>query len=270
MDPLFQAAVDYAVRSGRIKNPRDVSEERSRNTGASFVLAKSDGTVLARIEIDVVRSHAKAAIANVANSALLPGSQQSSSAGSGINRPLTSDEYEKAADILKAYGRPPASIEHSEVTWNAVILRDDKGRHIVNYPLSFFNPLTGFTTSNRSKAVAWARSVGYPVPQKPNGCLSAIAIITGLLIFVVPGLMLIIWVSYNNKVYNREMDALVAKWIDAGRPDPGVKSNVDNKIAVATASMSTAEQLGEYKRMHDQGLISAEEHEALRKKALGL
>lgn len=48
MDPLFKAAVDYAIRSWRIKNPQDVSEERSRNTDKSSILAKADGVALAQ------------------------------------------------------------------------------------------------------------------------------------------------------------------------------------------------------------------------------
>jgi hypothetical protein len=66
------------------------------------------------------------------------------------------------------------------------------------------------------------------------------------------------------------MNALVARWVDAGRPEPGIKTNVEVKVEMIQATSSVTTQLEEYANMLERGLVSPEEHEALRKKALGL
>ena len=123
---------------------------------------------------------------------------------------------------------------------------------------------------DRRSAIAWARSVGYPVPEELNGCLGFFLVFLGLCIFVLPGLVIVIYVFYRGQRYESETNALVARWIDAGRPEPGIKSNVDNMINTVETTKTITDQLEEYSKMLEQGLISSKEHEALRKNALGL
>jgi hypothetical protein len=111
--------------------------------------------------------------------------------------------------------------------------------------------------------------MGYPVPSKPNGCLNVILIFIGLLIYILPGVIILIWVAYSGQVYERELNSLVSRWVAAGKPEPGVATNLDNKIN-AVAERPLQERLAEYKEMLDKSLISNEEYEVLRKKALGL
>ena len=70
------------------------------------------------------------------------------------------------------------------------------------------------------------------------------------------------------------MKALVEKWVDAGKPETGMKvrpieqlEKVEEKTA---ASPSTETRLEELVSMKEKGLISQEEYETLRKKALDL
>ena len=111
--------------------------------------------------------------------------------------------------------------------------------------------------------------MGYPVPSEPNGCLNTILIVAGLLIYIVPGVIILVWVAYSGQVYERELNSLVTRWVAAGKPEPGVATNLDNKITAAT-ERPLQERLAEFKEMLEKSLISSEEYEALRKKALGL
>ena len=84
--------------------------------------------------------------------------------------------------------------------------------------------------------------------------------------------MLLVW--NNGRQYERDMKALVEKWIDAGKPEPGIKTRpveqlekIEEKPA---APPSTESRLEELVSMKEKGLISQEEYETLRKKALGL
>ena len=128
--------------------------------------------------------------------------------------------------------------------------------------------------SNEKGAVKWANSMGYPVPSKWNGCLSTFLVIIGLCAYVIPGVILLLIVWNNGRQYERDMKSLIEKWIDAGKPEPGVKAKpveqlekVEEKPAT---SPSTESRLAELLSMKEKGLISQEEYETLRKKALGL
>ena len=128
--------------------------------------------------------------------------------------------------------------------------------------------------SNQSAAIKWAVSMGYPVTSKWSGCLSAFVVIIGLCAYVVPGLILLLIVWNNGRQYERDMKALVEKWVDAGKPETGMKvrpveqlEKIEEKPA-ATPSIET--RLEELASMKEKGLISQEEYETLRKKALGL
>ena len=128
--------------------------------------------------------------------------------------------------------------------------------------------------SNEKGAVKWANSMGYPVPSKWNGCLSTFLVIIGLCAYVIPGVILLLIVWNNGRQYERDMKSLIEKWIDAGKPEPGVKAKpveqlekVEEKPAT---SPSTESRLAELLSMKEKGLISQEEYDTLRKKALGI
>ena len=137
--------------------------------------------------------------------------------------------------------------------------------------------ITQFSTSEE-KAVAWAMSMGYPVPKKMNGCATGLLVAVGLLCAIVPGILLLVWLGVQDNQYKRDMAALVAKWVDAGKPEPGEGAKevtklerVVEKIETPTASSDSVEQkLTELNSMKEKGLITDEEYQAMRKKALGL
>ena len=162
------------------------------------------------------------------------------------------------------------SLENSASTKIKIILRDVSGNVIIKLDRDFFDQASFSPEIDRNKAIAWARSLGYPVPSKLNGCLSVLLILIGLIILIIPGVAILIWVAYQGKAYQRDMNALVARWVDAGRPEPGIKTNVEAKVEMIQAASSVTTQLEEYAKMLERGLVSPEEHEALRKKALGL
>ena len=70
------------------------------------------------------------------------------------------------------------------------------------------------------------------------------------------------------------MDALVAKWVDAGKPDPGEETRVleiEKIEEIDNGKESNFEtQLNEINAMKDKGLISEEEYKKMRNKILGL
>ena len=128
--------------------------------------------------------------------------------------------------------------------------------------------------SNEAAAIAWAESIGYPVPTKMGGCLSTFLVVLGLCAYVLPGVIILLLVWNNGRQYERDMKALIEKWIDAGKPEPGMKARpveqlekVEEKPA---ASPSTETRLEELASMKEKGLISQEEYDTLRKKELGL
>ena len=129
-------------------------------------------------------------------------------------------------------------------------------------------------TKAREKAVAWANSMGYPVPEKWSGCLSAFLVVIGLCVYLFPGLILLLIVWNNGNQYERDMKSLVAKWVDAGKPDPGEKNKPVTQLEkiedTHSAQTSTESRIEEIASMKNKGLISEEEYETLRKKALGL
>ena len=128
--------------------------------------------------------------------------------------------------------------------------------------------------SNEVEAIAWAKSIGYPVPTKMGGCLSAFLVVLGLFAFIVPGLIILLIVWNNSRQYERDMKALVEKWIDAGKPEPGVKARPIEQLEIIeekpSAISSIESRLEDLLSMKEKGLISLEEYDALRKKTLGL
>ena len=129
--------------------------------------------------------------------------------------------------------------------------------------------------SIRRQAINWAESMGYPIPTKWNGCLTAFLVVIGLCAYVIPGLLILLLVWYNGNQYERDMKALVAKWVDAGKPEAGEKAKSVEKLESietkpSSSNSGTESRLEELLSMKEKGLISPEEYETLRKKALGL
>ena len=133
------------------------------------------------------------------------------------------------------------------------------------------NPITEAET--REKAVLWAKSMGYPIPNKMGGCLVFILIIIGLFAFVVPGILILLWVWYQGNQYERDMRQLVAKWVDAGKPTPGKKENLERPLEIVPEQNNEEEmeqKLKDLLSMKERNVISDEEYKEMRKKILGL
>ena len=162
------------------------------------------------------------------------------------------------------------------------VLYDDKGKIICKIPQGILakvledkgfksNPMT--ETETREKAVLWAKSMGYPIPSKMGGCLAFILVIIGLTAFVVPGVLILIWVWYQGNQYERDMRQLVAKWVDAGKPTPGKKQNLEKTLEIVPEKNSEEEmekKLKDLLSMKERNVISDEEYNEMRKKILGL
>ena len=162
------------------------------------------------------------------------------------------------------------------------VLYDDKGKIICKIPQGILakvledkgfksNPMT--ETETREKAVLWAKSMGYPIPSKMGGCLAIILVIIGLTAFVVPGVLILIWVWYQGNQYERDMRQLVAKWVDAGKPTPGKKENIEKTLEIVPEKNSEEEmeqKLKDLLSMKERNVISDEEYNEMRKKILGL
>ena len=162
------------------------------------------------------------------------------------------------------------------------VLYDDKGKIICKIPQGILakvledkgfksNPMT--ETETREKAVLWAKSMGYPIPSKMGGCLAIILVIIGLTAFVVPGVLILIWVWYQGNQYERDMRQLVAKWVDAGKPTPGKKENLERTLEIVPEKNSEEEieqKLKDLLSMKERNVISDEEYKEMRKKILGL
>ena len=160
------------------------------------------------------------------------------------------------------------------------------------------------------KAVAWATAMGYSVPSKMDDGLAAFLVVIGLFIFIIPGALILIWVLIQINQYDRDMNKLIEKWVDAGRPKPGegikevtrlesiservdhietpsssteqrleelddLKETLQNHQLFsvenpAISSASTEQRLEELNSLKEKRLINDEEYKAMRKKALGL
>ena len=193
------------------------------------------------------------------------------------------------------FGHPSAADFGKSTEDNGVILLRSSGSTIIaKVPVSALSGITEAdiervvksavtrtstaSGSPRDLAVAWAQSMGYPVPTKMGGCLATILVVVGLCIYIIPGVLLLVWLWVQANQYERDMRALVEKWVDAGRPDPGegikevtrLERIVEKVETTPSSSASTEERLEELESMKAKDLITEEEYQSLRKKALGL
>ena len=127
--------------------------------------------------------------------------------------------------------------------------------------------------ATRDRAVLWAKSMGYPITSKMGGCLAFILIIIGLFAFVVPGILILLWVWYQGNQYERDMRQVVAKWVDAGKSTSGKKENLERILEIVPEKNSEQEieqKLKDLLSMKERNIISDEEYNDMRKKILGL
>ena len=161
-------------------------------------------------------------------------------------------------------------------------LYDDKGKIICKIPQGILakkledkgfksNPMN--ESEAKERAVLWAKSMGYPIPSKMGGCLAFFLIIIGLFAYIVPGLLILLWVWYQGNQYERDMRQLIAKWVDAGKPTPGKKENLERTLEIVPEKNSEKEieqKLKDLLSMKERNVISDEEYNEMRKKILGL
>ena len=69
-------------------------------------------------------------------------------------------------------------------------------------------------------ALKWARNMGYPKPEKPWPRIMVIIGILGLFAALIPGLGVLYFYWSKKENYKKQCNALLTKWIDAGRPNP--------------------------------------------------
>jgi len=125
----------------------------------------------------------------------------------------------------------------------------------------------------REKAAEWAKAAGYTIPTKFNGCLSVLLVIIGSLMYVIPGIIVFIWLWWQNKNYESEMNKIVGRWNDAGRPKAGQKEApplVLEQVNQTEESKSLEEKLEELNVLLNKGLINDDEYQVMRRKELGL
>jgi hypothetical protein len=137
-------------------------------------------------------------------------------------RALSDREFTAATALARAYGlnidQANLSHEASSATPREAILRDTSGKVVKRIALRLFKNEDPRLTSDRDKATAWAQSQGHRVPQAMNEYFALFLIFTGLVAFVVPGVIAIVWLFNKNEAYERDFNSLLTRWIDAGRP----------------------------------------------------
>ena len=238
-EKIFNAAVEIAIRRQQISSPDKVDFEQSYKSSDEkkgyFLLRNSQRKTLAKIDNDSIEKQISG----------------------------------KVPEILKP--SKPAKEKKSNIV-----------------PSEVKKVSSDFPMSNDAAAVAWAKSIGYPVPTKMHGCLTGVLVVIGLTAFIIPGVLILVFVFVQNRTYERDMKALVIKWVDAGKPMPGVKVKSveklekikETKVERITEKTDNEDKkldekgfeakLQELNSMKEKGLISEEEFQQLRKKALGL
>ena len=164
-------------------------------------------------------------------------------------------------------------------------LYDRRGRYIVKYEKrDLYQELSKkhncgvpslTTEAARELACEWALLAGYAVPTKIDGCLAFVLIFLGFMIFVVPGLLVVIWLWMQSSRYESEMNKIVGRWNDAGRPWPG-QQKTDPQDTIPTAGSAAAAnprietKLLEIQDLRERGLISDAEYITMRRNLLDI
>ncbi len=126
------------------------------------------------------------------------------------------------------------------------------------------------------KAIEWAKSIGYPIPTKPDGCSTGCLVVLGLTAAIIPGILVLFWLMNKERDYKLDIKALVFKWIDAGRPEPGQQSVPVQELEriepenTYLNSKSIEQRIEELNQLREKGLISEDEYQTMRKDSLGI
>ena len=134
------------------------------------------------------------------------------------------------------------------------------------------NPMTESET--REKAVLWVKSMGYPIPSKMGGCLAFYShnYWVNCLCYSWDSDFVMGLVS-GQPICKRDMRQIVVKWVDAGKPTPGKKENLERPLEIVPEKNSEEEmeqKLKDLLSMKERKVISDEEYKEMRKKILGL
>jgi len=74
--------------------------------------------------------------------------------------------------------------------------------------------------NDMSKALKWGQIMGYRKPEKPWPRIMVIIGVLGLFAALIPGLFVLYFCWTKKENYKKQCNALLTKWIDAGRPNP--------------------------------------------------
>lgn len=126
--------------------------------------------------------------------------------------------------------------------------------------------------SAEAKAIMWARSLKYPVPNPPDGCFNGFIAICGFLLGIIPGIIWIIYVDTLTKNYRRRIEELIDKWIESGKPDPynlpSSKKQQLNPVNTDSTIDHIDTKMRKLNELKEQQLISDNEYEQMRAKFL--
>lgn len=127
--------------------------------------------------------------------------------------------------------------------------------------------------STKEKAIQWAKSMGYPIPEPPmDGASAVFIVVLAFLLCIVPGIFAILTVQNRQTKYDREISMIINKWIEAGKPepgDPGLKPAAPQS-EVQKPESSVEDKIKELFSMKEKGLLTEEEFSAAKAKILGI
>jgi hypothetical protein len=148
-----------------------------------------------------------------------------------------------------------------------IILCNKEGKTLKTY-----YKLKSNSRGNDNRAIAWARSLKYPIPDPPNSCLNGIVAVCGFVLGIIPGIIWVIFIDKQKRDYRKRIEILVDKWVDAGKPEPGVLTNVMTQQAIQAGAASTygnvEEKIQRINELKERGLIGEDEYAQMRQNAL--
>lgn len=153
-----------------------------------------------------------------------------------------------------------------------IILRNANSEVLVVYARGANRDPVVSPRSRELQALAWARSMGYVIPKKPNRIANALITGLGILVYFLPGLLWSLFWMYREGQYKKAIAELVAKWVEAGSPPAGERGSVSapkpQPQQEGGQNKSTEAKIAELCSLRDRELITPEEFENLRKEIL--
>ena len=73
---------------------------------------------------------------------------------------------------------------------------------------------------DKQTALKWAASKGYPAPEEPWPTWVAVFGVTGLLLGVIPGVVILITMAFQSNKAKEQQRQLIMRWVDEGKPVP--------------------------------------------------